>query len=547
MRAMQSFLRISPRGGALVLAAGMFVCGRDVFAAGQVTEPPSLAAATVARAARQSAQAPAPAGPVKRLTVDEAVAMALEANLGIRADRLSPQIQDFAVAQARSAWTPNLFTSFSRSDNSNPPDSFLSGTAPTISDESFGHATGVNQQLPWGGGRYNVQWTASRRETTAFSSFNPTLRSRLDIQFVQPLIRDFQIDGTRRQVWSTDNLRAMADMQLRQSIVATTRNVRSAYWDLVYAIANLKVAQQSLDLARQQLKDNRTRVEVGTMAPLDIVEAEAEVARNEESAIVAENQIRTNEDRLRVLIMNTDQPSLWSVSFEPTEAPEIKAQPIDIEVAVTSALENRTDILTSKKQLDNARIDVRFFQNQRLPNIDVSFNYGLVGLGGTQFLYGQGGFPPPVIGQAKRNFGAVLGDVFTNDYASWTLGVSIGYPIGTSSADAGLAGARLQQTQGEIGLKYLELQVAATVRDLGRQVTTNLKRVEVTQKAREFAERRLEAEQKKFAVGMSTTFQVFQAQRDLSFARNSELRAIIDYNKSLVDFEAIQQAPLAGR
>lgn len=546
MRVMQSFPGISPRGVAVILATGVFVCGRAVFAAGQVSERPSRAAAATAWAAQQPAQV-SPAGPVTRLTVDEAVAMALDANLGIKAERLSPQIQDLAVAQARAVWAPNFFSSLTRNDYSSPPDSFLAGSAPTITDESFGNATGVNQLLPWYGGRYSAQWSASRRETTAFTSFNPTLRSRLDFQFTQPLVRDFRIDGNRLQVWTSQNLRSIADLALRQSIVSTTRAVRNAYWDLVYAIANLNVAQQSLDLARQQLKDNRTRVEVGTMASIDIVEAEAEVARNEESEIIAEQAIKRAQDQLRVLILNPDQPDFWAVVLEPAEAPELKPQPIDADAAVRNALDGRTDLMTARTELDNTRLNQRFYHNQGLPTVDLSFSYGVVGLGGTQYVFGQGGFPPPIVGQAKRSFGSVLGDVFTSDYASWSIGVTLGYPLGTSAAEAGLAGARLQQTQGETSLKNLEMLVATTVRDTARQVQTNLKRVEVTEKARELAEKRLEAEQKKFAVGLSTTFQVFQAQRDLSFARNSELRAIIDYNKSLVDFEAVQQAPLGGR
>lgn len=547
MRVMQSFLRISPRGATLVLAAGVFVCGRDVFAAGQASQRPSLAAEATAWVAAQPTQTPAPSGPVRRLTVDEAVAMALDANLGIKAERLLPQIQDFVVAQARAAYTPAFYNTTTRANDASPPDSFLVGSAPRIIGSAWSNLTGIDQQLPWRGAAYQIEWNSSRSETTGFTSFNPRLRSRLDFRFRQPLVRNFSIDQTRWQLQSARTGRDIADIQLRQSIVGTTRAVRNAYWDLVYTIANLKVAQQSLDLSRQQLKDNRTRVEVGTMAAIDIVEAEAEVARNEESVIVAESQIRTAEDRLRALVMNPDQPDFWSVTLEPAEAPELKAQAVDIDAAVRNALDNRTDLQAARKQLDNARLNVQLYHNQKLPNVDLNVSYGLVGLGGTQIVYGQGGFPPPIIGQAKRGFASVLGDVFTNEYANWGVGVTFGYPIGMSQAEAALASARLQQTQEETSLKNQQLLVATGVREVGRQVQTNLKRVEATEKARELAEKRLEAEQKKFSVGLSTTFVVFQVQRDLAVARNSELRAIIDYNKSLVDFEAIQQTPLTGR
>jgi outer membrane protein TolC len=547
MRALHSVRGIRACGAALAVGAVLFVYGHDVSADGQDRARTSLAAAAAARGAQQAAAVQAPPS-VRRLTLDEAVAMALEANLGIKAERLSPQIQDFNVAQAQAAFTPEFFNTSTRTNDEAPPDSFLVGDAPRIVGKAIDNVMGVRQQTPWRGGRYQVEWNATRSETTAFTSFNPRLRSTLDFRYVQPLVRDFSIDQPRWQLDSTRALRDIADVQLRQSIVATTRAVRNAYWDLVFTIANLQVSQQALDLARQQLKDNRTRVEVGTMASIDIVEAEAEVARNEESVIVAETAIQRAQDLLRSLVLSPDQADFWSVAFEPAEAPELKAQPIDVEAAVRTALDSRTDLQTTKRQLETTRLDVRYYQNQKLPAVDVNLGYGLVGLGGTQNVYDTtgGGFPPPIIGEANRSFNSVIGDIFGTDYANWSVAVSFGYPLGTSQAEAALASARLQQTQGEISLKNQQMLVATTVRDQARQVQTNLKRVEVTQKARELAERRLEAEQKKLAVGISSTFQVFQAQRDLSFARNSELRAVIDYNKSLVDFEAVQQAPLGA-
>ncbi|MBI2219617.1 MAG: TolC family protein [Acidobacteria bacterium] len=491
---------------------------------------------------------PAPqTGPVRRLSVEDAVAMALEQNLNLRAARLDPQIQDLSVAQARAAYAPNLFSTFATSSNESPSQSFLSGSEETITDDRFNSAFGVRQNLPWGGGNYQVSWAGSRRETTSFTSFNPQLASNVDAQLVQPLLRNFKIDSLRQQVLLSNKQREIADVQLRQSIAQITRNVRNSYWDLVSAVANHEVQTQSLELARESLRNNRTRVEVGTMAPIDIVEAEAEVARNEEAVIVSEAAIRSAEDQLRALVADPSRPDFWSMRLEPTDQPMMAPpRPIDVNAAVSNALQNRTDIIQTKKQLESADINIRFYNNQRLPDLNLEASYGLTGLGGTQLEFGQGGFPPPVIGQTNRSFGSVLSDVFRNQFPSWTLGVTIGYPIGRSAAEANLARARLQNTQSRTALQNLELQVTTAVREAGRQVNTNLKRVQATQVARQLAEQRLAAEQKKFNVGMSTTFIVFQAQRELTNARNNELRAIIDYNRSTVDFEAIQQIPLAG-
>ena len=151
-----------------------------------------------------------------------------------------------------------------------------------------------------------------------------------------------------------------------------------------------------------------------------------------------------------------------------------------------------------------------------------------------------------MIGRQDYAFGDVLGDLLANDFPSWQLGLTVGYPLGRSTADANLARAQLERSQGMARLREIEVRVAGEVRDVARRATTNLQRVEVTRVARELAERRLVAEQRKFEVAMSTSFFVFQAQRDLAIARNNELRATLDYLKALVDFEAVQEIPLIG-
>jgi outer membrane protein TolC len=560
MRSIRRFSACIRLAAVTAVAVTLSGSGTPVFAADQ---PPSLAAQasagqsqtpqTPAAPAQTSTvqgmpeQAAAPTGPVRRMSVEEAVNMALDQNLNLRAARLDPQIQDLGVAQARAAFAPNLFSTITTSSAESPSGSFLAGSAETLTDDQFLSNMGVRQSLPWGGGNYQVSWAGSRTETTRFTSRNPELRSNLDAQIVQPLLRNFRIDPLRQQVLLNNKQREIADVQLRQAVAQTTRNVRNSYWDLVAAIANHNVQQQSLELARESLRNNRTRVEVGTMAPIDIVEAEAEVARNEEAVIVSEAAIRTAEDRLRALIADPGTTDFWSMRIEPTDQPIMAPpRPIDVDAAVSNAVQNRTDILQTRKQLESADLNIRYYSNQRLPDINLEASYGLIGSGGTEYEFGQGGFPPPIVGQQNRSFSSVLGDVFRNQFPSWTFGVTIGYPIGQSQAEANLARARLQNTQGQTSLRNLELQVTTAVRDSARQVNTNLKRVQATQVARQLAEQRLQAEQKKFNVGMSTTFIVFQAQRELTAARNAELRAIIDYNRSIVDFEAIQLIPLNG-
>ncbi|HEV8316663.1 MAG TPA: TolC family protein [Vicinamibacterales bacterium] len=519
--------------GRYVLALALTVAGTHVSVFAQVAQPPAT-------------QSKAPADNVKRLTVDDAVKLALEHNLGVQIARVDPQVQDLLIAQARANWTPAFNTTVLGSSFETPTNSFLSGgQGPSISDARVASNVGVQQLLPWGG-NYSVGWDSQRSTTTnIFTNFSPQLRSSLALSFTQPLLRNFKIDSIRQQLLVSQKNREISDVDLRQTIATTTRAVRNAYWDLAYAIGSLQVQQQSLGLARESLRNNRARVEIGTMAPIDIVEAEAEVAQRQESVILAEAQIDRMQDTLRALIYDPSMPDFWTVRLEPAELPSFEPVMVDAEAAVRAALDRRTDLQQARKTLESNDISIRFFRNQTLPDISARVDYGLTGLGGTQFLRGVG-FPGPVTGQLQRGFGSVLGDLFSNNFPNWTMQLNVNYPIGTSTYEVSLARARLQHTQGQTQLKNQQLQVATQVRDVTRQVQTNQKRVEATRASRQLAERRLDAEEKKFQAGMSTSFLVFQAQRDLSQARANELRAVVDYNHSIVDYETVQEAPLTG-
>jgi outer membrane protein len=481
---------------------------------------------------------------VQRLTVDEAVRLAIENNLGIQVARVNPRIEDLNIAGARGAWAPTFNTTLQSASNQSPSNSFLSGAqGVSIADARVDTNIGLEQALPWGG-RYSVGWDSTRSTTTnLFSNFSPQLRSSIALTYDQPLLRGFRIDSTRQQLLVSQKNREIADVGLRQTVAATTRSVRIAYWDLAYAIASLTVQRQSLELARESLRNTQARVEIGTTPPIDIVEAEAEVAQREEATILAEAQIETAEDALRALIYDPDMPEFWTTRIEPFELPPFQPVPSDVDAAVRSALERRTDLQQARKTLEANDISIRFYRNETLPDVTASFDYGLTGLGGTQFLRGEG-FPGPVIGRSQRSFSSVLGDVFANDFPNWTAALNVSYPLGGTQPEANLARARLQYSQSLTELKNRQLQVVTQVRDAARQVQTNQKRVETTRSSRQLAERRLDAEQRKFTAGTSTSFFVFQAQRDLAQARNNELRAILDYNRSVVDLETVQEAPL---
>ena len=498
---------------------------------------------------RQSATGGVAAQPAaRRLSIDEAVDLALEQNLGIKIERVNPRIQDVAVAQARSFWAPTVSTTLSNNSTTNQPNNAFAGGLTRVTDSRFAGQLGVQQTLSTGA-NYALGWNSYRASSSNFfNNFDPQLASTFSFNVTQPLLRDFKIDDIRYRLAVSQKDRGASDLQLQSTIVATTRNVKNAYWELAYQIASLNAAQQSLDLAKRVLGDNEKRVQIGTMAPIDIVEAQSEVARNEESVIVADALIKRAEDNLRALIFDPASPDFWQTGIEPSDTPAFVAQAIDVEAAVRRAMDSRLDIKVAKNNLERDDINIKYYKNQVLPEVNAQFNYSSSAIGGVQLSpvtsLNLGSIERSII--AQRSYGSVLGDVFTNAYPVWTLGVTIAYPLGTSTSETNLARARLQHDQSQTQLQNLELQIVTQVRDLARQVQTNQKRVDTTRVARELAERRLEAAEKKFAAGIETSFFVFQAQRDLSQARTNEVRAVADFNKSLVDFEAVQEAPLSG-
>ena len=499
-------------------------------------------------AAQQAAQQAAASGEqVRRLTLEEAVRLAAENNLGIQIARFDPQLEDLNILGARASYAPTLTSSAQQNSNTSPPNSFLSGAQGTLNTDQFSMTTEVQQTLPWGGGSYAAGWDSARSTSNNFfSNFNPQLRSSLSLTFTQPILRGFTIDSARQQVAVGQKNREIADVGLRETLTTTSRSVRNAYWDLAYQIASLQVAQQSLELAEESLRNTRARVEIGTTPPIDVVEADAEVWQRREAVIVAQAQIATAEDTLRALVYNPSMPDFWTIRIEPADLPPFAPVNVDLDGAIRNALDRRTDLQQAKKTMEANDINIRFLRNQSLPELSAQFDYGLSALGGVQFVRapGVGLAPGEIIGEERRGFGSVLGDLLANDFPAWTLSLNLSYPLGRSPQQANLARTRLEQTRTETQLRNQELQVVTEVRQAARQVLTNQQRVQTTRSARELNERRLEAEQRKFAAGTSTNFLVFQAQRDLAVARNNELRAILDHNQSLVDFETVQEVPL---
>jgi outer membrane protein len=480
--------------------------------------------------------------PVIQLTVDQAIKMALENNIELSVERINPQLQDLSIAQTRGTYKPTLGSTINASSSMPLPTSLLNGGT-RVTNEVANANVNIAQTLPWFGTNYTAAFNNSRTNTTStFATLNPQFTTQLTATINQPLLRDFKIDTTRNQLMAGAITRQVTDITLRTRITNLTATTKNAYWDLLAAIRAIDAAKQSLSLAEKLIEDNRVRVEVGTLAPMDIISAQAEAATRRQTLTQAEATRRTAELVLKRLIVSETNDPVWRASIEPIDVVQVRPMTIELESAVTTALTQRTDLLTAKKNLESADINIRYLRNQMMPGLNATATLGTRGLGGDQFIRENG----EIVGTIPGGWPDAFAMMRRFDYPNWTVGAVFSYPLGKSAQEASYARAKLQYQQSQAQIRGLELTVATEVTNAALLVESTLRSMEAARAARELQEKRLENEQSKFEVGMSTNFFVVQAQRDLLDAQISELRAALNYQKAIVAFERVQLTAAGG-
>ena len=480
---------------------------------------------------------------VIELTLNDAIERALNQNLDIAIERLRPQLHDLTFAQQSAVYRPTLSVNLNSSSRTTPSSTQLDGGQSVNTDTSVFDSS-LDQRVKWGGGNLSLSWNNNRTDTTNFfSSFNPSYRSDFSASYTQPLLRGLRIDNNRQQLKVTKINREISEVNLRQTIANTLADVRTSYWELVYAIRAVDVQQQALDLARQLVRDNRARVEIGTLAPIDVIQAQSEEAARQQSLAQAEQNLQTSELTLKRLLVSGTQDELWAAEVKPIDQPAIIVEPVDVQTVVRAALAERTDLSRARHQKEINSINVRTLKNNTLPALDLIGNYQLQGQGGVKYLrQGLGGNIQSVI---PGSFNDALSQIAKANFPTWTVRLQLSYPIGRSSDEAALERANLQVRQNETELKQLELQIVTEVTNAALQINIIKRRIEAATAARILAEEQLAAEENKLDVGTSTNFFVVQSQRDLATAQDTELRALLDYQKAVIELERVQQTSLS--
>ena len=533
---------------------GLVVVGSTLPAA-QATLAQSSGAARDGAVARVGLRPGQEARAIRRfdLTLADAVERALERNRQIAVQRISPLVRDMQVATANAAFSPPASSGFGLNQATQPSTSFLDGgglRGASIVTDQGSYDVGVSQRMRRGGGRFELTWNSNRLESTnSFSNFNPSLAATTSLTYTQPLLRGLRTDSARTQLVVSRIDRAIADIDIEETIVNTLADVRLAYWELVHARAAVDVQQQSLALAEQLVRDNRARVEIGMVGEIEVVQARAEAALRRQS--LAEAFVYC-------------EPTSWLSSCSSSAAGPTscgtrrstrrigRGQTRSRSISrrrFRAALDRRTDISRVRRQVDINDAMVENLRNSTLPALDLIGSYQLTGQGGPRLLPSGTAFEVILGGGGDvipGGYGDAVGDILGADYPFWSVQIQMTYPLGRSADEAAYERARLELRQNEAQLQWIELRIAGEVTNAALQVEAFQESIQAAAAARELAEEQLRAEEIRFEVGLSTNYLVVQMQRELAAAQELELRAILDYQRAAIEFDRAQRASRAS-
>jgi outer membrane protein len=458
---------------------------------------------------------------------------------GARTQRLGPEIAALGERSAATNWTPSLFSRLFSVSSQTPAASSFDAAINRLSADRFGSEVGVAQRLPWGTS-YRLSWDGTRQSTnSAFARFDPELQTTATATIVQPLLRGLRSDDARSERESARRVRERASLALSAQAITMQREVLRAYWGWTFARDLLAVHQQSLKMAQTLLNGNRRRVETGAMAAVDVIEAEAEVARRQEAILIAEKNVSNAEDVVRMLVFGADDPRR-NDPLSPQIADENDKPSGDL---IDRAMAEREDLRILRKELELQDVTIRRLRDESLPEANLQLDYARQATGGPEVQRALAS----TLATTPGNFGSVLNELWRGTYPTWSVQLAVSYPIGLARGEAERARASLQREQQEANVKAAEQRVATEVKAAVREFDTGRLRLETTRATVTLAERRLDAEERKFAAGLSTSFFVFQAQRDLSQARETELAAIRDARLAAADLQAVVRIPLVSR
>jgi outer membrane protein TolC len=471
------------------------------------------------------------------ISLQEVIGMMLDHNLDIRTNRFSPRSSALATLMSYRTWQPSIRFSGSVSRDTSASTSQLNG-ATSLSNLRHQFSLGFTQQLTYGT-TVSVDATLNRQSNNSIvNTFNPSYQSNIRYTLAQHLLRDRGRYINNRQTIISQNSERLTALQFETQVTNLLVQAQKAYWDLVFAAEDLKVKQRSLDIANQTLAENKMKVEIGTLAPIEVKQTESEVANRRQQLIQTTGSVVTNEDSIKRMISSETDPSLFLVRLTTMDTPRSPASvniPSLVE-AVSIAMENRLELRQAAIELENRDIDIDYTRNQRLPVLDATFTFTQNGTGGTRTIRNSqfGGAVTDIIPGGVWN---AFGQLFSYDYRGYSLGFAFNMPLTNKVAKAEHERALNERRISESRLDTTRQQIALEVRNALTQIQQAQASIEQARVARELAQERVDAEQTKFNLGTSTLRFVLEEQRNVAQAETSELQSLVTFTKAVVDLD----------
>jgi len=374
----------------------------------------------------------------------------------------------------------------------------LQGNANNTSGANFGRAVTTNSDSTFTTNRIALPF-----ENTAAS---------VNLRVTQPLLKNFWIDQTRLNIRVAKNRLKYSEWALKLQIMETVTRLEQAYYDLIYNRENVVVQEKALELAQRLVAENKKKVEVGALAPLDEKQAESQAATSEAALIAARSALAVQEHRVKQLI--TDSYREWSdAAIVPTETLGAARYFFDLQDSWGKGLRLRPELLQAKLDLEKAGIQLKYDRNQLFPELDLFGTYGYNGSG--------------------VEFSGALYEIQQRERPTYSIGGQLTYPLANISARNNYKGAKVTLAQALLTVKRWERDIMVAIDNDIKQAQSSFEQVGATRAAREFAEAALDAEQKKLENGKSKPYTVLQTQRDLTTARGNEIQALDNDNKNL--------------
>ncbi len=467
---------------------------------------------------------------VKSLSLKDSIYKALKNNLDLKVEITNKEYFFQTLNIQESIFIPKLNISFDMSERNYPSTGILSGAA-INKNRNQSLTLSLSQKLALGGD-LSVEFTNSRFESNSrFSTINPALDSQIKFNLTQPLLKGFGTFNTKKDIYININEYKKSKHQLKDKLINLIYRVEEAYWNLVYAYQNLDAQKKALERARKLLKENQIKVKVGTAAPMDILEAKADVALYESNVIQAEKNIESAEDSLKKILNISDK----NYRIIPTDRPTIEKIKVNFNDFLLEALNNRPDIESARLDLKNYKIRVKYQKNQMLPDLQLTASYYTTGIGGDQLIIKQESIfgPREIIGVIKKDVWETMKDVFSNLYKNYSIGLSLSIPLSFKKERAELMQAKINLKKSLYNLKNIENNILFEVKSAIKELEANYKLVEANRIRVELEKQKLEAEQKKLSVGLSTNFQVLTYQRQYADAQTNYLKSVIDYKMTI--------------